>query len=435
MTETNDLSDRELEILQLVATGASNKEIAQQLYISTNTVKVHLRNIFTKIGVNSRTEAAMLAVQHGYVDAPQQLSVDSVSDVDSEEEISIAEQKSRIRPLVLWSVLVVVILLGFAGILIVSFNQTPQVASPNPTLSPEMPRWQTRADLPTARSGIAVVTYDGKIYVIGGDTGQEVLADNDRYDPDSDTWEKLLSKPIAVSDAGSAIIGGRIYIPGGRLSSGEMTDIMEIYNILEGTWTRGPDLPDAISAYAIVAFEGKLYLFGGWDGNQFLNTVYVYDPNRELWIEGTFMSVARSYAGATVAGGNIYVLGGINGDGVLDLSELYLPSIEDGPGNPWKQVSSMPDGRYAFGVTSLADQIYIVGGRNDGESILSSLLYMPSDDNWKIFDDSLSQPISNLGLTAVEANIYSVGGESGGKKSSLNQMYQAIFTIAIPLVR
>src|SRR5512135_1572523 len=63
MPESNDLSEREREILRLVATGTSNKEIAQSLFISSNTVKVHLRNIFAKIGAASRTEAAMYAVR------------------------------------------------------------------------------------------------------------------------------------------------------------------------------------------------------------------------------------------------------------------------------------------------------------------------------------------------------------------------------------
>lgn len=59
------LSQRELEVLKLVATGARNKEIAVQLHISQSTVKAHLDSIFNKLGVDSRTAAVSIASQNG----------------------------------------------------------------------------------------------------------------------------------------------------------------------------------------------------------------------------------------------------------------------------------------------------------------------------------------------------------------------------------
>ena len=60
--ENAELSEREIEILKLVGQGKSNKEIAQDLFISVNTVKVHLANIFKKIGADSRLEATLFAI-------------------------------------------------------------------------------------------------------------------------------------------------------------------------------------------------------------------------------------------------------------------------------------------------------------------------------------------------------------------------------------
>jgi DNA-binding NarL/FixJ family response regulator len=61
------LSDREVEILALVATGASNKEIADQLFIAEGTVKNHLTHILGKLGVRDRTQAALKARELGLV--------------------------------------------------------------------------------------------------------------------------------------------------------------------------------------------------------------------------------------------------------------------------------------------------------------------------------------------------------------------------------
>jgi DNA-binding NarL/FixJ family response regulator len=62
------LTDREREVLRLVARGMSNKEIAADLVIAENTVKNHVRNILEKLHLRSRTEAAMYAVREKLVD-------------------------------------------------------------------------------------------------------------------------------------------------------------------------------------------------------------------------------------------------------------------------------------------------------------------------------------------------------------------------------
>lgn len=57
------LTDREREILDLLAQGLSNKAIASQLYLSVRTVEGHLANIYSRLGVHSRTEAMLIAVK------------------------------------------------------------------------------------------------------------------------------------------------------------------------------------------------------------------------------------------------------------------------------------------------------------------------------------------------------------------------------------
>lgn len=67
---TPRLTERELEVLRLVAQGMSNREIAGELYISENTVKNHVRNILEKLHLHTRMEAVMYAVREKLLDIP-----------------------------------------------------------------------------------------------------------------------------------------------------------------------------------------------------------------------------------------------------------------------------------------------------------------------------------------------------------------------------
>ncbi len=70
--QTPMLTSRELEVLRQVARGITNKEVAEQLYISENTVKNHVRNILEKLHLHSRMEAVMYAVRMGLLDPRDQ---------------------------------------------------------------------------------------------------------------------------------------------------------------------------------------------------------------------------------------------------------------------------------------------------------------------------------------------------------------------------
>jgi DNA-binding NarL/FixJ family response regulator len=60
------LSDRESEILALITQGKSNADVARLTYLSPNTVKSYIRNVYRKIGVTSRTQAVLWGVDHGF---------------------------------------------------------------------------------------------------------------------------------------------------------------------------------------------------------------------------------------------------------------------------------------------------------------------------------------------------------------------------------
>jgi DNA-binding NarL/FixJ family response regulator len=79
----NALSDRELEVLVLVARGLSNRQVARELHISEATVKRHLANIYEKIGVGSRSDAVRTALAEQWIGFHEIVSADSDGHDDS----------------------------------------------------------------------------------------------------------------------------------------------------------------------------------------------------------------------------------------------------------------------------------------------------------------------------------------------------------------
>ncbi|HEY7621996.1 MAG TPA: response regulator transcription factor [Solirubrobacteraceae bacterium] len=79
--ESLGLTQRELELLRLVASGATNSRLARQLFVTEQTVKFHLSNIYRKLGVANRTQASRFAYQHGLVPTAISPDADATADV------------------------------------------------------------------------------------------------------------------------------------------------------------------------------------------------------------------------------------------------------------------------------------------------------------------------------------------------------------------
>ncbi len=460
MSPEVELSERELEILRLVATGASNKEIAFKLVISPNTVKVHLRNVFAKIGAASRTEAALYALRTGLVDHVTPLpgspgvaatAPPPLNGADLEMGGNLAGvvppalplpepagERLRRTLLPLAVLLAIVLLVAWIAFSRLNANSPGFAATPtgfSTLLSAQ--RWQDEVPLPVARSGMAAQAYESSIYVLGGETPSGVTGSTLSFKVGQKQWQPLSDKPTPVADAQAAQVGERLYVPGGRMASGQPTRKMEVYILRLGRWETLASLPVALSGYALAAVDGRLYLFGGWDGKQIVNTVYSYDPETDTWQEGTPMSSRRAFPAAVALEGRILLVGGTDGTRPLDTVQVYYPQRDQAGDNPWEDHTPLPEPRSAVGAVAIGGQVYVFGGESttSPEGGLAPLLYQPLSDRWTSFERSPVAIGAHPAMVALDTRLYVIGGLTPGGMSAFDQSYQAIYTINVPNIR
>ena len=434
MTDSNhQLSDREIEILKLVATGASNKEIATQLVISVNTVKVHLRNIFSKIGVVSRTEAAMWAVQAGLVGGanPGVNADESISEVEVNKGYFL--QKRNIV-FIGMSVIVVILIASLVGYRLWS-GRAENEEILGTTQNFEQERWTSLAEMLSPRDDFASSVASNKIYVMGGETDTGITSSVNYYDIETNQWISVTDMPLAVTDIQAATIGGKIYVPGGRFEDDRLSSELLIFDPGEDLWQTASPLPVSLSSYALTSFEGKLYLFGGWDGTGFVNLVFEYDPTLDTWKEKTSMTPPRGWSGAAVSGGKIHVVGGYNGEQSLDIHEVYSPE-QDNPGeNPWNIMTPLPVGLSRFGIISVAEIIHIIGGSDSDDGVFHAFRYTPQNDQWQNFSTPFENEWTDMGGVGMGDKIYLFGGQLENQLNRQLISYQAVYFIMIPILQ
>ncbi len=443
MSSIEQLSDREKEILRLVATGLSNKEISRDLVISINTVKVHLRNIYQKLEVASRTEATYVAIQAGLV-LPNSGMSSSGTIIDETGAIS-----NRTRALLFWRnqnpgfyiAIFIVILVVFTSVIIgYQIINASNAPIPDPergsTENIAVDRWEIKSELPFQLENFATSVIDNQIYAVGGESESGVSGGIFRYTIDDAFWERLSDKPVPVTDIDASVIGNKLYLPGGKLDDRNIINDLAVYDPILDQWMNLENLPEARSGYSSIAYEGRLYLFGGWDGENVRGTIFIYDPINNNWtVSESELPQPIMNAGIAVANGRIFIIGGENQTGTVDSVYVYNPSLDISDQNSWSEVSALENPRANMAVVSLADLIYIFGGAQSSTDEYFGYQYSPSDDIWQPIESPMESGLSGLGAEAVDTYIYLFGGSIASRQMSSFYAYKAIYTIAIPVLR
>jgi N-acetylneuraminic acid mutarotase len=148
--------------------------------------------------------------------------------------------------------------------------------------------------MPNPVAGAAAATVDNKIHVVGGqdDLWSAVYDAHQVFDPMFGAWTADDPLPVAVTRPGIAVHGRKIYVFGGfdwiNNDGGNPTGVIQIYDpdaVAGARWTLSSAvLPTALGGVEAADYQGRIYVAGGWDGNDYAtlsSEVLVYDPTTD----------------------------------------------------------------------------------------------------------------------------------------------------------
>jgi DNA-binding CsgD family transcriptional regulator len=439
------LSERELAVLECLADGSTNRQIAETLNISHNTVKVHVRNIFTKLGVSSRTMATTVALQQGLLSVPG-VEIDASAtaheathsqlspippDAATASSVSVPDGATarRWRLFGFLALLLLVLALGaVAGVWFVNRRAENRLSASGPVEEEPIgdSKWLSSAPMPLERASMAMAAVGLDLYQIGGETAAGVVNRVDVYETDGGVWHLGASKPTAVAGTSGAILFGEIFVPGGLQTDGRPTSIVEAFSPSNNGWRSIAPLPKPIAGGLALSDGRALYLFGGWDGENYLADSYVYvgDAAGGGWRSLPPMKQARAYATGGVLGGHFYVLGGQDGQEELATCEFFEPEEM-----LWRECPDMLLPRSRAGATVLANTLlYVIGGGVSGDVPYGEVYDVHTGTWHEVQIPMLAEDPSwyDLGVSSVETRIHVFGGRQGDEILSGNFVYEPL---------
>ena len=452
-SEENPLSEREQEVAELLATGASNTEIGRGLHISPHTVKVHVRNIFEKLAVNSRTEASMLLLRRGWISVPGMEIAEGVAPgVERPAPAALADRSAQIagwqQLFLLCALLASVVALLAPPLLSRAVTSEDLLTDSGHTILGQpalnaQPRWDARTPLSGARSRHAMVYLGERIFVIGGESRGAILQDVQSYDLRVNEWQAIADLPYALANAAAAVYADHIFVVGGTTPRGsgaaagaidnEILDRVWRYDPLQDAWTEIGAAPNRLAGASLVAGADALYLLGGWDGELMRDEVWrlpLPDPLADSvgnWELVARLDLPKAFFGAVYVDERIYVVGGYDGAQELDQATYY--AVSTGKWQPLPPLAT-PRGGLSLVYDGLA--LFALGG-GWTRSINTHERLDPATDVWTNFPSPIEGEWRNLGAVSSDGILYLVGGWSGDYLG-VHLQYQSTFRALLPVI-
>lgn len=492
MSESTNLSERELEVLRLVAEGASNNEIAAKLIISPNTVKVHMRNIYSKLGVLSRTEATMEAVRRGMIQVPGMAP--SIAPIQPESALFAAPPKTHVEPIVEPELDPDDVSATPAHVLKDHADPETKALLNEPATSDHVQtrqRVETRAIVqereqnvqPThiaisRRTSMAIVGLLAILIVAISVVGWQVIQNRTTAQPTApsqvrvaNAWKALSPLPQPLSEATGVFYADALYIIGGRNTEGIRNSVARL-DVTTNQWQTKASKPTAVAAANAVLVDQKIYVVGGRDANGApLATLEIYDPATDRWQAGASMPAPRKNAMVAALDGKIYVFGGNDGTKATNTTFIYNPqsnSWSNGEPLPiaisnatlaqsnndiviaggmsdnnapqlgtwryefgtWQKLGDLPEQRINGSAVYVADVVYLIGGAETDAPILEL-----QNDIWRAIDLQTGYPVSDQVVVANRRTVYAIGGWNGTTALAEARSWNPIIGVFIPSVQ
>lgn len=458
------LTERELEVVRLLATGAGNKEIAAQLYLSPNTVKVHLRNIFTKLEAQSRVEVTMIAVRNGWVTpagepvngkaadalpdttpaatpdeaaSPPAATADPPSDTpvaatdesapatptspaDAEQAVGTVPDSPSTTPATATPATATPATEPAPPDSARVAARTPVVpvpVAPNPQPLPALPMWRRALIVATlllivagsllslpALGSNTTPSADGTDLIDNGLSASDLLAPGE-----ATRWHLRSALPAARARSAAVAVGGLVYMIGGESNQTASGDVL-VFDPRSNTWT-ALNAPKPTPAWnATAAAVGRLiYVVGGTTANGVAtDRLEVLDTTTNVWKSLKPLPTPMTGHSMVALGGNLYVFGDKSSNPATVDSFAY-----DIAEDTWQPIAPMPTPRSLTGAAAFDDRIYVIGGYDEGREFATCEVYWPARDAW-----STCAPMQiargGPGVARVGNSLYAVGGGWAG---------------------